>query len=319
MKKITLWILFFSLYSLTYGQVIKGKIIDKHNQKEIPFATIYFSGTVVGTSSDENGDFEIDITKFKTKALTCSAIGYYSKSVEDLYEGEDLLVKLTPKVYDINEAVINSKSLVRLRKKHLRLFREEFLGTTDNSWDCAIVNEEDITFNYFEDEDTLKAYVSKPLIIENKALGYKITYYLDKFEYYRDSKFVFFTGNFIFEEDSTRNIELTDKNRKYVYNGSRMHFFRSLWNDDLSRNRYRIVDSDNKKIKYKDLVVEDESNNKYLKYKGSLRIYFFEIESKMIVSGLVLFEENGNFDPSGIRWTGSMAGKRIADWLPLEY
>lgn len=319
MHQLSLIVLLLIIHYQAHSQNIKGKVIDKLSNNEIAYATIYFNGTSFGTSSDQYGNFEINVTKFKSKPLTISAIGYYSKTVESFYEGELLIVKLKPKVYDINEAIISTTSLVRERKKNLRLFREEFLGTTDNSWDCEIINEEDITFNYFEDEDTLRAYSLKPLIIKNKALGYNIIYYLDVFEYYRDSKFVFFTGNFIFEEDTSANKELIERNRNYVYLGSRMHFFRSLWTNELKANHYRIIDANNKKLHYEDLVVEDEHHNKYLKYKGSLRVYYFEIESKLIISDLVPFEQNGHFAPSDVRWTGAMAGKRIADWLPLEY
>ncbi|MFC2104865.1 carboxypeptidase-like regulatory domain-containing protein [Bacteroidota bacterium] len=319
MIKYILLVLQMSFHFIAYNQTITGLVIDKKTKKELSSATIYFSGTSFGTSSDKNGNFKIDISQYNSNPLTISAIGYYSKTIENLYEIDNYLIKLAPKVYNINEAVVSSKSLVRQRKVNLRLFREEFLGTTDNSWDCEIVNEKDITFNYYEDEDTLKAYAVKPLIIKNRALGYNITYFLDEFEYYRDSKFVFFTGNFIFEEDSNVNKELTEQNRRYVYSGSRMHFFRSLWTNDLRSNHFRIINSENKKATYEDIVIEDDNNNKYLKYKGSLRVYYFEIESKMVISGLVSFEKNGNFDPAGIRWTGAMAGRRIADWLPLEY
>jgi len=319
MKKLASIIFLFFACNAVYSQTITGTVIDQSTNETIPSATIYFSETSHGTSSDTSGKFEIDVSNYTSRPLTISAIGYYSKSIEYFIEGEDLLVKLKPKVYSIHEAQIKSKSLVRERKRNLRLFREEFLGTTDNSWNCEILNEEDITFNYFKDEDTLKAFVSRPLIIKNDALGYEITYFLDKFEYYRDSKFVFFTGNFIFKEDNISDPEKVKKNRDYVYNGSRMHFFRALWANNLYRNNFRIIDADNKKIKYKDIVVVDEEGNKFLKYKGSLRVYYFEIESKLIISGLVSFEQNGNFDPNGIRWTGAMAGRRIADWLPLEY
>jgi len=319
MKKSLPILIFTLLQFISYGQVVKGVVIDKNTNKEIPFATVYFSETSHGTISQQDGTFSIDISRYSSRPLTISAIGYYSKTITSLSDNEKLIVKLQPKVYNISEAQIKSKSLVRARKRNLRLFREEFLGTTQNSWDCKVVNESDITFNYFEDEDTLKAYTKNPLIIENKALGYNITYYLDKFEYYRDIKFVFFTGNFLFEEDTSLNPELIKINRDYVYRGSRMHLFRSLWENKLTKNNFRIINAENKRVKYKDLVVEDEEGNKYLKYKGNLRVYYFEIESKLIISDLVLFEKNGNFDPVGVRWTGAMAGRRIADWLPLDY
>lgn len=320
MIKYILIILFTNIQFVGYNQVIKGVVLDKYTKDKVSFATVYFSGTSMGTSSDQNGNFELDIAQYASKPLTISAIGYYSKTITDLSEGDQLIIKLIPKVYNINEAVVSSESLVRKRKANLRLFREEFLGTTDNAWDCKIVNRKDITFNYYEDEDTLKAYALKPIIIKNRALGYNITYYLDVFEYYRNSKYVYFTGNFIFEEDSAANQELIEENRRYSYNGSRMHFFRALWANELSTNHFRIINSENKKVKYEDVVIHDDNNNKYLKYKGNLRVYYYSIESKLILSSkIVSFEQNGNFDPAGIHWEGDMAGMRIADWLPLEY
>lgn len=318
-KKYILVLLLVNLNYIAHTQVIKGVVIDKSTNIEIPYATIYFSETSHGTISKQDGTFSIDISQYLSKPLTISAIGYYSKTITSILDYENLVVKLKPKVYTINEAQVSSKSLVRERKRNLRLFREEFLGTTDNSWECEIVNEDDITFNYYKDEDTLKAYAKKPLIIRNRALGYNITYFLDVFEYYRDSKFVFFSGNFIFKEDCADYLGLIKDNREYVYEGSRMHFFRSLWTNNLQKNHFRIVDPDNKRVNYEDIVVEDDMGNKYLKYKGNLRVYYYEIESKMTVSGMVYFEQNGHFDPEGIRWTGAMAGRRIADWLPLEY
>jgi CarboxypepD_reg-like domain len=319
MKKRLPILIFTMLQFISYGQVIKGVVLDKNTSKEIEFATVYFNGTSTGTCSDQYGNFQLDISRYATKPITISAIGYYSKTTANFSGQEKNIIKLKPKVYNINEAAIQSKSLVRQRRINLRLFREEFIGTTDNSWNCEILNEEDITFNYFNDEDTLKAYAKKPLIIKNRALGYNITYYLDIFEYYRDSKFVFFSGNFIFEENSDDYLGLIKENQEYVYRGSRMHFFRALYVNDLRENHFRIINSENKKVKYENIVIEDKEGNKYLKYKGNLRVYYFEIESKMIVSGLILFEENGHFDPEGIKWTGAMAGDRIADWLPLEY
>ncbi|MFC2151090.1 carboxypeptidase-like regulatory domain-containing protein [Bacteroidota bacterium] len=319
MTKYMILLSFLSFHFIAFNQTITGLVIDKKTKKEIPSTTIYFSGTSCGTSSDQNGKFELDISKHASRPITISAIGYYSNTIEDFSDGEQLTIKLIPKIYNINEAIVSSKSLVRKRRANLRLFREEFLGTTDNSWDCKILNEEDITFNYFEDEDTLKAYTKKPLIIENKALGYNITYYLDVFEYYKDSKYVFFSGNFIFEEDSLADQELVQKNREYVYRGSRMHFLRSLWVNELFENNFRIVDSKNKRVRYKDIIIEDENHNKFIKYKGSLRVYYHEIESKLIISKLIYFDKKGNFSLEGIWWTGAMGERRISDWLPSDY
>ncbi len=84
--------------------------------------------------------------------------------------------------------------------------------------------------------DTLKAFALKPILIINKALGYNITYYLDKFEYYKPGNSFFFMGNIIFNEDSTKKM-LYERRRKNAFLGSRMHFFRALWTDDLNSCR----------------------------------------------------------------------------------
>jgi hypothetical protein len=68
---------------------------------------------------------------------------------------------MTPKVYEFSEVVINAKSHVRERKMNLRVFKDEFLGTTSNAMKCDIMNENEITFNYDSDRDTLKAFASK--------------------------------------------------------------------------------------------------------------------------------------------------------------
>ena len=79
---------------------------------------------------------------------------------------------------------------------------------------CKILNEEDITFNYDSDDDTVKAYALAPILIENKSLGYKITYYLDRFQYYKRTAATFFSGNMIFTEDLTDNEETSPKSIK---------------------------------------------------------------------------------------------------------
>ena len=96
---------------------------------------------------------------------------------------------------------VTAKSYEKDRKANLKLFKKEFLGSTTNSRNCEILNEDDISFNYGSDRDTLKAYALKPILIFNRALGYKITYYLDIFEYTRKSNGLSFTGSIIFTED----------------------------------------------------------------------------------------------------------------------
>ena len=182
MKKLSLLLLFLSFNLIAYNQIVKGTIFDANDKSRIYSASVYFNGTFGGTLSDQDGNFEIDVTKHSSMPLTISALGYYSETVTDFSRGKPLMVYLKPKLFEINEVVVEAKSHSRERKANLYLFKQEFLGTTPNSMACEIQNENDIKFIY-DSNDTVKAYATNPIIIINKALGYKITYFLDRFEY----------------------------------------------------------------------------------------------------------------------------------------
>ncbi len=316
-------ILTIFLHNNAYNQVIKGRVLDQETKGTIEFASIFFSGTFVGTTTDQQGNFELDVTKFASRALTISAIGYYSGSVADFSSEEPILVYLNPKAYDIEEISVSGKSLAKKRKANLKLFRNEFLGRSLVAMKCNILNEEDITFNYQSDKDTIKAYALKPIIIHNQALGYVVTYYLDKFEYYKDQKITLFEGETQFNEDlnSDESKKNSYKNkRKTAYYGSCMHFFRALWANELRTTEFIPRNSVYESLKYKRIVVEGDDNKKYLSFYEDITIHY-DIEWSKItfLKKMVYFEENGFFEAKGILWNGEMAMERMGDWLPYEY
>ena len=180
------------------GQVIHGTVLDKESGKPVDYADVFFDGTFLGTITDEHGVFTLDVTRYSSRSLTISAMGYYPGSLSEFTAGKNYRVYLTPRVFAIEEAMVSAKSLTRERLANLKLFRNEFIGSTRYAKRCYILNEKDITFNYGTDQDTLKAYASKPIRIQNLALGYEISYYLDRFEYDRHTKTVVYTGSIIF-------------------------------------------------------------------------------------------------------------------------
>ena len=323
MKKLIFFVLFINFYTAAYNQVIKGIISDKHTNSMISLASVYFNGTFAGTTSDEHGYFELDISKHTSMPITISAIGYYSMTLTDFSESEVLMVYLTPKVFELSEIVVSARFDPGNRKENLQLFRTAFLGSTANAQKCKIMNESDIIIDNQPDNDTLKAFATNPILIENRALGYKITYYLDKFEYYKKSKTIFFYGNIIFTEDATMietKKETIERRRKYAYLGSRMHFFRALWTDDLASAGFTIKSPASDTLDYDEVVFTDMNGKKYLKHFENLSIGFNKsVSSLVFLHGNIFFDKNGYFDPLAIGWKGEMAKQRIADWLPYEY
>jgi hypothetical protein len=325
MKKAVLVFLFLGTYIISYCQVIKGTIFDGKTKKPVYSAAVYFNGTSVGTLSDDHGNFQLDISKFPSMPLTISAIGYYSYTLSDISRNKSNLVYLNPRIFELNEVVIKEKSQWWKRNENLTIFRNEFLGTTGNSMNCVITNEKDIRFKSSPDNDTLKAFSINPILIVNKALGYRITYYLDKFEYAKPSQSFSYEGKIFFKEDSTAKISKTrylENKRKAAYLGSRMHFLRSLWVDNLNSEGFTVRNSANEIIGYKKIVVQKGNHRKYLTCPGGLGIaYYTKISTSFIVfhKELVYFDADGYYEPEGIIWEGEMARQRIADLVPYDY
>jgi len=319
-----LMLLFFPCLQ-AFPQTIQGTVFDKNSKVPIEFATIYFNGTITGTYSNQSGGFELDISKNLSMPLTVSAIGYNSLTISDYSPDRPVLVYLVPKVYELEEIVVRANIPQGERKVNLRTFRDEFLGNTGNAMTCEIENEEDIGFNYGKDWDTLKAYAKKPIIIHNKALGYTVTYFLDKFEYYRESKSFFFRGSIMFKEDliaDESQKQAVERRRQNTYLGSRMHFFRALWSDQLEQTGFVVRMGDNQKVNPKVLVVQDQSRRKYIAYNEPVGICYYSKTPKsriIFLKDKVFFDSRGYYDPTGVSWEGDMARSRIADWLPYEY
>ena len=55
--------------------VIQGKIIDKRNREPLPFVTITFKGTRIGTTSDFEGNFKLKTIQ-KVDSIKASYVGY---------------------------------------------------------------------------------------------------------------------------------------------------------------------------------------------------------------------------------------------------
>jgi hypothetical protein len=323
-KLLVIWFL-INIYTNAYNQIIKGIVFDKNTKESIYSASVYISGTSVGTLTDQNGNFKLDISKYRSMPLTVSSIGYYSGTFKNFSAAKPLLIYLNPKTFELDEVLVQAKAHPLERKENLRIFRNEFLGTTRNSLNCQIINEDDIIFKYSSDKDTLRAFAMKPILIDNKSLGYKITYFLDKFEFDKLSKSFFFSGNIIIKEDSTiddTNKQLIENKRKYAYLGSRMHFFRSLWTNDLNANGFTVRNSANEIVSYNKIVYKKDSRTKYLSYHTNLSISYYSIQPTSFIilhKDKVYFDATGYFDPLLINWEGEMSKQRIADQLPYEY
>ena len=304
----------------TLGQVIQGTVLDQESGLPVDYADVFFDGTFLGTTSDEHGSFTLDVTLYSSRSLTISAMGYYPASLSDFTPGKNHQVYLTRKVFRIEEAMVTTRSLTGERKACLRMFRNEFIGSTRYARRCYIENEKDITFNYGRNKDTLKAYASRPIRIRNLALGYEISYYLECFEYDRHTGNVVYRGDIIFQADlgtDQRSHALYERRRANAYAGSAKQLFRALWAGALSGSGFTLRDYNTSDILTEEQIVfQDSLGRKYFYYPEDLSVEYY---TRLSLTKRVYFEADGFFDPAGILWGGRISEQRIADFLPYEY
>lgn len=223
------FILFSGLYAFAQDSFsISGTVRD---QKEtLPGAGVYLSGYKVSAVADANGKFKISNLKPGSYDLMVQMIGYlpYSKSVIISDQSVQVELVLKESTTSLNEVVIRADPN---RAKYIKQFQEYFIGTSPNATQCKILNPQVLNVDYDATKSLLTVTTTEFLIVENKALGYRLKYMLDHFEYNSRTRIIYFSGRPFFEElkaSGARLKKYIDK-RETAYYGSSQHFFRSLY------------------------------------------------------------------------------------------
>jgi hypothetical protein len=317
-------------------EIITGRVLEAGTNKPIRNASIYFDGTLNGSTSDSTGSFTLYPQTNKNVPVVVNALGYDIEMIKDFPVGKKVIVYLNLKNYDLETVTIKINDGMS-RKEKLKIFRTEFLGISVNARNCEILNEDDIRLTYTKKTKTIKAFSEKPIVVRNKNLGYIVRFLPVNIVFSPDRIIV--QGYQFFEEDPSGagHIQI-QKARQIAYLGSQIHFVRSLWNNQLKGNgfniyqgnlpatymntRFLMQNADNHMLTY-DSIVSIRNNDKYIhlnggsvhiNYKGKTS-YLTKIKS----NGDALINKNGYSDPTGIIWSGFIGEQRIGDALPLEY
>ena len=208
---------------------IDGRIIDSRTREPLVGVNIFFSKTSMGTTTDENGFYSFRNIPKGRYEMVVSMIGYKMDKVNvNLFEEDQLTMnfRLKPEPIKMEEIQVSSKGNKQWKKDY-KIFKKQFLGTSLNGESCRIINEYVLSFKRIG--DTFKAEALQPLEIENRRLGYQLTYYLDEFSI--DNKYTKYAGEFFFvemEPINKRQAQKWEKNRKKAYLGSLRHFLATL-------------------------------------------------------------------------------------------
>lgn len=239
-----LLLLFVQLQVFGQKTTITGKVLAKDNTP-LEGAAVYLNNTSVGTTTNEEGEFELSL-KEGNYDLIASYLGFETAqfTLDTKEVNRSIVFKLTPKANMLNEVVVSGRNNVMSaedRAYFLGQFKKTFLGKTNLAQECKITNEDVIDLDFNPLSRVLEAYISKPIIIEHKGLGYRIYYDLVHFELGPEK--VTYLGYTRYENlrGSKRKLRKWNKKRQVAYNGSSMHFLRSIQNENVKKEGF-IVD-----------------------------------------------------------------------------
>lgn len=225
----------YSQNSFTISGIVK-------DQKEtLPGAGIYISGYKIATVTDADGKFKLPNLKPGSYDILVQMIGYlpFSKNIIIAEKSVQVEFLLKQSTTTLNEVVIRADPN---RQKYINQFKEYFIGKTPNAKICKILNPQVLRVNYDITKSTLTVKTDEFLIVENKALGYRIKYMLDYFEYNNRTNIIYYAGKPFFEELKATNA----KKKKYIelreiaYYGSAQHFYKSLYKGNSKEEGFII-------------------------------------------------------------------------------
>jgi len=111
---------------------IKGRIYNEINNESIPFANIVLDSTQIGTTSDEEGRYEIDNLTPGIYNLTCSFIGFKTTYIYEITVGSaattDINIALSEESALLDQVVIQTN---RIEKSEESPLSKQTIGATE--------------------------------------------------------------------------------------------------------------------------------------------------------------------------------------------
>jgi hypothetical protein len=218
---------------------ISGTVRDKN--ETLPGAGVYVSGYKIATATNNDGRFTLPNLKPGSYDILVQMIGYLPFSKNIIISDKSVQVDFTLKENTVmlNEVVIRVDPN---RPKYIKQFTDYFIGKSPNAKFCKIINPQVLRVNFDITNSLLTVKTDEFLIVENKALGYRIKYMLDYFEFNSRTNIIYYAGKPFFEELKSSGakrkkfIEL----RETAYYGSAQHFFKSLYKGKVAEEGFLI-------------------------------------------------------------------------------
>lgn len=205
--------------------VLTGSVVDDETGTPLAGVHVFIAGSMIGTTTDGEGRYQLERVPMGAHRLYVSIIGF-EPAFRDimLRESRDFTFdfRLKEAVAELGEITVEAKGDKRW-KRRLERFTDIFVGETPNAKDTKILNPE--VLDFADKGGTLLAFASEIIQVENKALGYRIQYFLKDFA--AEPTRIRYDGEPLYEEMEPENAEqaaMWEENRRKAFYGSFRHF-----------------------------------------------------------------------------------------------
>ena len=161
-----LFIVFVFLAALLHAQSIsfKGIIQDAHTKEPVSYASVYFTRSAIGKTSDSAGNFSFYISKFSRDTLVVTYVGYetYRIPINDSVNNKTIVIQLQRGAANtgvvvrskINRGLFLWKKIMSKKKQYNRYNLPNFGYEAYNKLEIDLKN--------FKAEKAKKSFLFKP-------------------------------------------------------------------------------------------------------------------------------------------------------------
>ena len=232
---------YFPIVGFAQTGIITGTVTHGDNKTPLPRASVFLSNSSVGSATNEDGKYTLSGIRPGQYILVVTILGYenYTKTLLVGQEPIRLDIQMTAREMMLREVVITSSADW---KKNYEAFRKEFIGVDENAKSCSVMNPHILNLTYNPTKQLLHADADEFLVVENKALGYRVKFLLNDFKIDKISNIISREGQQVFEElpGSEAQKKRWHEKREEAYYGSSMHFYRSLYTDKLTQDGFEM-------------------------------------------------------------------------------
>ncbi|MCK5146037.1 carboxypeptidase-like regulatory domain-containing protein [bacterium] len=300
MTKVMLFVMFFIAQIYAERNDIGGRVFERNTGKPLKNVQVFLANTYYGTTTDKQGRFVIESVPSGHYELFVSMMGYHvEKRAIEVQPDKRLQLEFNLKVKIFKGTSVSITGEVpRLWKKHLKIFSAKLLGPKHFAEKCKIVNPEILDFTIDESTGIFITTCDGALKIENRSLGYIVTYIISKFEIYANDTYSC-SGDMGFKRlqaRSERESKRWAENRLEAYHGSTMHFIRATVQNSLKKDGFTVWHDPHQnplyqkhKVNVFDMLLPDAGRGlRELQFDGLLEITYKHEEDEV---GLALVLE----------------------------